>query len=98
MTEPSLERLEHQITRVLRAGVFISAITLGAGLLFGFAGQAIAIKLFVVGLVTLMAIPIARIAASFIDALRRRDALLMWSTAIVLVVMAITLIHSLRSE
>lgn len=98
MTEPNLERLEHQITRVLRLGVFISAIALGAGLLFGFAGQAIAIKLFIVGLVTLMAIPIARIAASFIDAIRRRDMLLVWSTAIVLIVMAITLIHSLRTQ
>jgi uncharacterized membrane protein len=97
MNDPNLERLEHQITRVLRIGVFISAITLSAGLLFGFAGQAIAIKLFVIGLVTLMAIPIARIAASLVDAVRRRDTLLVWSTAIVLVVMAITLIHSLRS-
>jgi uncharacterized membrane protein len=98
MSDPNLERLEHQITRVLRIGVFISAITLAAGLVFGFAGQAIAIKLFIVGLVTLMAIPITRIAASLVDAIRRRDTLLVWSTAIVLVVMAITLVHSLRSE
>jgi uncharacterized membrane protein len=98
MSDQNLERLEHQITRVLRIGVLISAIALGAGLLCGFAGEAIAIKLFVVGLVTLMAIPITRIAASLVDAIRRRDTLLVWSTAIVLVVMAITLLHSLRSQ
>ena len=49
------------------------------------------------GLAIPMAIPVTRIAASFFDAMRRRDALLASSTAIVLLVMALTLLYSLRS-
>jgi len=51
-----------------------------------------------VGLAILMAIPVTRIGTSFVDAVRRHDRLLSWSTAIVLFVMAITLVYSLRSS
>jgi hypothetical protein len=42
-----------------------------------------------------MAIPIARILASFLNSIRRRDRLLSWSTAAVLVVLSVTIAYSL---
>ena len=54
--------------------------------------------LFLAGLVLLMAIPLARILTSFVDALRRGDRLLSWATGVVLLVMAITIVYSLMSD
>jgi uncharacterized membrane protein len=96
MTQAGLSRLEHQIGSVLRVGVALCASTLGTGLLLSFLGVSWAGRLMDVGLVLLMAIPVTRIVASFVDACRRRDGLLAWSTAFVLVVMAATLAFSLR--
>lgn len=93
MTDQDLTRLEHQIGRVLRLGVMLSAGALGLGLLLSFARVTAAAWLLDAGLVLLMAIPVARIAASFGDAVRRRDRLLGWATAIVLSVMAATLLY-----
>ncbi|HUL72151.1 MAG TPA: DPP IV N-terminal domain-containing protein [Vicinamibacterales bacterium] len=93
-----LSRLEEQIGRVLRLGVALSATTLGAGLVLAFIGAAVAPLLLSVGLAVLMAIPVTRIAASFVDAVRRHDGLLSWSTAVVLSVMALTLVYSLQSR
>ena len=99
MTEVDLSRLEHQIGRVLRLGVALSAIALAGGLiLFGLNQEAAASWLFMGGLILLMAIPAARILTSFVDALRRGDRLLAWSTGIVLLVMAITVVYSLASD
>lgn len=95
MTDQDLTRLEHQIGRVLRLGVMLSAGALGLGLLLSFAHVAAAPWLLNAGLVLLMAIPVTRIAASFGDAVRRRDRLLGWATAIVLLVMATTLGYQL---
>jgi uncharacterized membrane protein len=98
MTEPELNRLERQIGRVLRIGVALSAGALALGLaLFGLGFDAAAQALFTGGLVLLMAIPTARILASFVDALRRRDRLLAWATGIVLLVMVMTVVYSLTS-
>ena len=95
-TADGLLRLEHQIGRLLRLGVALSATTLGMGLVLTFAGVAIAPRVLQLGLAILMAIPVARIGASFVDAVRRDDRLLAWATAIVLFVMAMTLVYSLR--
>ncbi len=97
MDTADLSRLEEQIGRLLRVGVVLCAIALGLGLALAFAGNAWASPLLRIGLAILMAIPVTRIAASFFDAMRRRDALLASSTAIVLLVMALTLLYSLRS-
>jgi uncharacterized membrane protein len=96
MSRRELSRLEGQIGAVLRIGVALCAITLGTGLLLFFAGVPWSGRLMEVGLVLLMAIPVTRIVASFVDACRRRDGLLAWSTAFVLVVMAATLAFSMR--
>ena len=98
MSQPDLSRLEHQIGTVLRIGVALSAGAMIAGLVLFFASSPWAGRLLNGGLMLLMAIPVTRIIASFIDGCRRRDWLLVWATAFVLVVMAATLIYSLRGR
>ena len=93
MTRP-LSPLERRIGRILRTGVLASTVTLGAGLVRWFADPA-SVTLLHAGLILLMAIPIARIAASLVDAIQRRDWLLIWATAGVLVVLASTIAYSL---
>jgi uncharacterized membrane protein len=98
VSQPDLSRLEHQIGSVLRVGVALSAGALIVGLALFFAASPWAGALLNAGLVLLMAIPVTRIIASFIDGCRRRDWLLVWATAFVLVVMAATLAYSLRNR
>jgi len=96
MPEPPLSRLEHQIGALLRVGVVLSASALAIGLLLSVTGVADADLVMRAGLVLLMAIPVARILASFVDALRRGDRLLSGATAFVLVVMVLTVVYSLE--
>ena len=96
MTRP-LSPLERRIALILRTGVIASTVTMAAGLVFWFADPA-AIMLLNAGLIMLMAIPISRIAASLVDAIRRRDWLLTSATACVLVVLASTIAYSLRAR
>jgi len=91
-----LARLEGLITRVLRLGVALSAATLLVGLVATLIGGVVAGPWLRAGLILLMAIPVARIATALIDAIRRRDTLLGWSTAVVLLVMLVSLLWSLR--
>ncbi len=95
--DDELSRLEHQIGRVLRVGVVVSALLLAIGLGLSFSGRPSSDMFLKVGLAVLMAVPVTRIVASFVDAVRRRDGLLATSTAIVLLVMAGTIAYSLRS-
>ena len=96
MTQPDLSRLERQIGRVLKIGVGLSAAALGIGLVLYFAkAPASSARVLNAGLVLLMAIPVARIVASLVDSVRRKDRLLVWSTTFVLIVMAATLARSL---
>ena len=68
------------------AGLVLTLLGIGGGdMLLGF------------GLMVLLFIPVARIAASFEDAIRRRDALLALCTALVLLTMTATLIYTMRS-
>lgn len=98
MSEENLSRLETQIGRLLRVGVVVSATLLSIGLVLTLAGAPVADRLLQMGLVVLMAIPFTRILASFADALRRRDRLLAGSTAVVLLVMALSLVYSLAGR
>jgi uncharacterized membrane protein len=97
MSGQDLSRLEHQIGRLLRIGVVLSGSALGLGLALSLAGVAASAALIRAGLVLLMAIPVVRILASFVDAVRRRDRLLAWSTAFVLSVMLATWLYSHRA-
>jgi uncharacterized membrane protein len=96
MPDPELSRLEHQIGRLLRLGVALSATALALGLMCAVTGIGAGDAIMRGGLVLLMAIPITRIAASFVDAVRRGDRLLAGATAFVLVVMALTVVYSWR--
>ena len=98
MTPRDLSRLEQQIGLVLRVGVRVSAVLLAAGLVLALTGYANPAPWLTAGLILLMAIPVTRIVASLVDAVRRRDALLASATAIVLLVMLVTLLWSLRSS
>ena len=93
MTE--FHRLERQITTVLRVGMWVTTITLAIGLLAYFLKWPVSGALLATGLVTIIAIPVGRIAVSFIDAIRRRDWLLAGSTLIVLSVMGLTFVYAL---
>jgi uncharacterized membrane protein len=78
-----LNRIEHVIGAILRAGVALSAAALIAGLVMTYAGSPLAPHLLNGGLVLLMMIPTSRILASLVDAIYRRDRLLAFATAIV---------------
>lgn len=95
MSVGELSKLEDRIGRILRLGVVGSTAVLTIGLALWFAGTAGADALLKAGLVLLMAIPIARILTSFLDAVRRRDRLLSWSTAAVLLILSVTIAYSL---
>jgi uncharacterized membrane protein len=83
-----LSRLEGQIGRVLRGGVLAVAVLFIGGLALLFAGAtAPAAYALAAGLVTLIAIPATRVLASFVDALRRRDRLLIFATGTVLLIL-----------
>ena len=96
MPDPQLSRLEHQIGRLLRVGVVLSAAALALGLACAAGGIGASDAIMRGGLVLLMAIPVMRILASFIDAVRRGDRLLSGATAFVLIVMALTVVYSWR--
>jgi uncharacterized membrane protein len=94
MAEEELSRLEHQLGKLLRLGVVLSAAALGTGLVMHFARVPAGETVMRAGLILLMAIPVTRIAASFVDAVRRADRLLAFATAFVLIVMALTIVYS----
>ena len=94
MADEEFSRLEHQLSRLLRLGVLLSGVCLAAGLVMHFAGLNRGETVMRTGLILLMAIPVTRIAASCVDALRRADRLLAFATAFVLVVMALTIVYS----
>jgi uncharacterized membrane protein len=96
MRDPELSRLERQLGGLLRVGVAVSATALALGLVVALSGIGVGDQIMRGGLVLLMAIPITRIAASFVDAVRRGDRLLAGATAFVLVVMALTVVYSWR--
>ena len=95
MSPSELSKLEDRIGRILRLGVAGSFAVLTMGLALWSAGAASADRLPNAGLVLLMTIPIARILTSFLDAVRRRDRLLSWSTAAVLLILSVTIAYAL---
>ena len=95
MKDLDLTRLETHIRRVLLVGVAATGVAFVTGLALWLTGSPQSTVVLEVGLILLMAIPVTRIVASCVDAIRRRDWLLTWSTLIVLTVMAVTLAHEL---
>lgn len=97
MTDPSIDRLEARLGRLLNAGVLASAVLLSAGLFLweatgrGRAGGAI----LTAGLVILMATPILRVLVSLIEYWRMRDWWFVATTLTVLVVLLTTIVTAL---
>src|SRR5262245_27348348 len=88
-------KLEKQISAVLRVGMAVTTVALTLGLIAYLAGWSIADSVLVTGLVTIVAIPVGRIAVSFIDAIRRRDWILAAAPTIVLSVMFLTFLYAI---
>ena len=85
MRKISVERLEQILGRLLGIGVNASSVCLAAGLLVTLAGgnQTLARALLTVGIVVLLATPVARVGASTIGYASRRDWLFVTLTLIV---------------
>jgi len=81
----SIERLEEILGRVLGIGVKASSVCLAAGLLVTLAGgnQTMARALLTVGIIVLLATPVARVGASTVGYASRRDWLFVTLTLIV---------------
>jgi uncharacterized membrane protein len=95
MKDLDLSRLERHIRTVLRVGIAATAVVFLVGLALWLSHVRQAELVLQIGLSLLMAIPVTRIIASCVDAVRRRDWLLTWSTIIVLSVMVGTVVHEL---
>jgi len=94
----SVEQLERILGRVLGVGVAASTSCLTAGLLmtFAFGKTRVAGALLSVGIVVLLATPVARVAVSSVGYARRRDWLFVTLTLIVLSELLASIIAALR--
>jgi uncharacterized membrane protein len=90
-------RFEERLGRVLRLGVRVSSACLAVGLILELAGAwpVLAALLFTVGLVVLMATPVARVAVSVVAYVMQRDWLFATLTAIVLFELGASLVAAL---
>jgi uncharacterized membrane protein len=90
-----LQRLSTIVGVIMRVGVTLSATALIIGLALAAAGHPFATAALKTGLILLMVIPAARLAASIGDALVRRDTLLIGATAVVAAVLLWQFFHPL---
>jgi uncharacterized membrane protein len=77
-------QLEERLGRILRVGVRTSTMLLAAGLVLSFVNTAAAGVVLTIGLVLLLATPVARVAASVVEYASAHDWLFFALTAIVL--------------
>jgi uncharacterized membrane protein len=94
----SVEHLERILGRVLGVGVAASTVCLTAGLLmtFAFGKTTVAGALLSVGIVVLLATPVARVAVSSVGYARRRDWLFVALTLVVFGELLATIVAALR--
>jgi uncharacterized membrane protein len=77
--------IERTIGAVLRIGVVTSSVCLGVGLALSWLGAAaLSRPLFQIGVLVLLATPVARVVVSMIEYIRERDWTFVMLTAIVL--------------
>ena len=84
-TDLSLRALEAVVGRLFRAGIVVSASALVGGLVLALAHNSLASPVLLFGLIVLMAIPALRVLIASVDAIRRRDGLLVAATLAVIV-------------
>jgi uncharacterized membrane protein len=89
-------RLERTIGVVLRAGVAVSTVCFAAGLVLTFAGVAAANLLLQLGIVVLLATPVARVLVSVVEYAQQRDWTFTALTIIVLVELTAGALAALR--
>jgi len=96
-TAPDTGRLERVLGVVLRAGALTSTALLAAGLLVAMAAPALALGhgLTSVGLIILIATPVARVVVSVADFAAQRDWLFLVLTGAVLLVLCGSLLVAL---
>jgi hypothetical protein len=89
LSDERLEETEARIGGLLTVGTRASSLLLAAGLALAFvpAAQHLSRQLLAIGLVVLMATPIARVAASIVGFARGRDWTFVLYTSIVLVLL-----------
>ncbi len=87
------DAFERHLGRVLGAGVRVSSVLLGAGLVLFLAGRTptLADVCLRGGLITLMATPVFRVALSVVEYARERDWFFLGTTAAVLLVLLATI-------
>jgi uncharacterized membrane protein len=96
----ALVRLEHQLGRLLVAGVSLSAFCLAIGLTLYIIqpGSAFAGTVLSLGLVVLMATPILRVVVSVVEYVRIRDWFFVLTTLVVLAELGWTLFFAFLSR
>jgi uncharacterized membrane protein len=95
--EPSLNRLERHLGRLLVTGILASAIllTIGLGLWLWQPQSAAAMWLLNAGLMVLMATPMMRVVVSFAEYVGMRQWFFAGVTIVVLVELAVTVLFAL---
>ena len=93
MSDNGDARLERWLGAALSIGVAISTTLLGTGLLLALAGLApgVSAMLLRIGLITLMATPVARVVVSMVEYAAKRDWVFVALTTMVLVMLAASL-------
>jgi uncharacterized membrane protein len=91
-SDPSLDRLERNLGRLLQAGVFTAAACLALGLVaFISVGQSrFSTLTLTLGLIVLMATPIMRVVVSLVAYVRMRDWFFVTTTVTVFVLLIVT--------
>jgi len=95
-SERATTRLERTIGVVLRAGVVVSTACFAAGLVLTFAGVGVANLLLQLGIVVLLATPVARVVVSVVEYAQQRDWTFTALTVIVLVELTAGALAALR--
>ena len=90
-----ISTLESILARLMLAGVTLSAISLAAGLALWLSGRTT--RLLDVGLITLLATPMLRVAVSLLEAIRMRDWFFVGATLTVVLLLSASLVLSFRA-
>jgi uncharacterized membrane protein len=95
MSAANISRLERIIGYVLRVGVATSTVSLAVGLLLSFVGTPAATLFLQIGIIALLATPVARVCVSIAEYMADRDWTFALMTLIVLAELAGGLIAAL---
>jgi uncharacterized membrane protein len=95
MASPADSRLEQLLARVLWTGVLASSVFLVLGLLLSMGNPSVGVPWLGLGLIVLLATPVARVAASAVSYVIQRDWLFAVLTMIVLLELGASVVAGL---